>query len=123
MNEKAWGWSLSLDLKNCNPVKIRDENYIRKFIKELCDYIKMTPYGDTVIVRFGKDPSVYGYSVMQLIEESNIAFHFIENINCVCGDIFSCKKFNADDTINFCKEYFEAKEVATQFLERMLFKI
>lgn len=53
---KPWGLCTGIDLINCSPEKIRDGNYIKKFIVELCDFIDMRRYGEPVLEDFGNDP-------------------------------------------------------------------
>ena len=67
-----WGLLTSVDLHDCDPEKIRDGDYIRKFSVDLCDHIDMKRYGEPIVVRFGADPRVQGYSLAQLIETSLI---------------------------------------------------
>lgn len=120
MEKKPWGYHTIIDLKNCDPYLISDEEYITKFVIKLCDLIKMTRYGDPIVVRFGKNPSVTGYSMFQLIEESNISGHFIENLSSACLDIFSCKEYDVEKAVKFCKDYFDAEEIEIQYIERMI---
>ncbi|HOQ26979.1 MAG TPA: S-adenosylmethionine decarboxylase, partial [Methanomassiliicoccaceae archaeon] len=76
-----WGLLTSVDLHDCDPEKIRDGDYIRKFSVDLCDHIDMKRYGEPIVVRFGADPRVQGYSLAQLIETSLISGHFAEDTN------------------------------------------
>lgn len=116
---KPWGFHLILDLYNCNPEKIRNADIIKEFIIKLCDLIQMTRYGEPLLVRFGKEPSVSGYSLCQLIEESNINGHFIEQTNCACIDVFSCKEFSVAEAQQFCVEFFDAEQCEFSYIERL----
>jgi len=104
-SNNPWGFHLMIDLYECNFKKISDESYIKQFVIDLCEHIEMTRHGDLLIDRFGVDE---GYSFCQLIEESNIAAHFIESRSGACIDIFSCKAFDRDKATEFCVNYFEA---------------
>lgn len=108
--EKPWGLSCSVDLKKCNGQKIRDSNLIKQFVIQLCDLIKMKRFGDPVIVNFGEDPKVSGYSMTQLIETSLISGHFANYTNAAYLDIFSCKEYPPKEMADFCKKFFEAEE-------------
>lgn len=106
--EKPWGMSCSVDLKNCNPKTIRNSEEIKRFAIELCDLIDMKRFGDTVVVDFGEDERVSGYSMTQLIETSLISGHFANNTNAAYIDIFSCKEYPPKKTAEFCKKFFGA---------------
>jgi S-adenosylmethionine/arginine decarboxylase-like enzyme len=100
--------SLHLDLYGCNPEAIRDAAAIERFTIELCDMIGVQRYGPTQIVRFGRDPMVYGYSMVQLIETSLVSGHFAEDSNAVYLDIFSCKFYDAQLAASYAAEFFES---------------
>lgn len=117
-NGPYWGFHLALNLKMCDPAKIRSKAFIEEFTKELCDHIDMKRFGEPVVVNFGEDESVSGYSMFQLIETSNIAAHFVEQTNDVYLDIFSCKPYDVHSTIEFCKENFEAQDYNHVYLQR-----
>ena len=104
-----WGLLTSIDLKNCDPKKIRSKKVITQFSIDLCDYIKMKRFGDPIVVRFGDDPRVQGYSLAQLIETSLISGHFAEDTDRAFIDVFSCKEYPPKDTAEFCKKYFGAR--------------
>ena len=107
--EKPWGMSCSVDLKNCNPKTIRDAEKIKEFVRKLCDLIDMNRFGDTVVVNFGEDERVSGFSMTQLIETSLISGHFANSTNAAYLDIFSCKSYPPVKTAEFCKKFFGAK--------------
>ncbi len=105
---EAWGISTMVDLVSCDPSLIRDPHQIKKFVIDLCDFIKMKRFGDPQIVHFGLDPKVSGYSMTQLIETSLVTAHFVEVDNSVHIDIFSCKFYPPFATAKFCEEFFKA---------------
>ena len=103
---KAWGLACSFDIYDCNPDKIRDADEIKRFVKELCDLIEMRRFGDTVVVNFGEDERVAGFSMMQLIETSLISAHFANASNATYLDVFSCKPYDPDVVERFATEFF-----------------
>ncbi len=110
-NEKGvWGLLTSIDLFHCNPETLRDGEKIREYIIELCKVIDMKRFGEPVIVRFGADPKVQGYSMVQLIETSCISGHFAENSNSIYIDIFSCKFYDQKRAFEFTKDFFGGNE-------------
>lgn len=52
-----------------------------------------------------------GYTLLQLIETSNITSHFIEQDNAGCLTLFSCASYPPYAAAAFCQQWFEAKEV------------
>jgi len=109
--ENPWGMATSVDLYECNPDSIRSAEKIRAFVDELCNLIEMKQFGPTVVVDFGEDPRVSGYSMTQLIETSLISGHFANQSNAAYLDIFSCKAYPPHVAAAFAKEFFEAREI------------
>ena len=113
-----WGWHLVLNLYDCSLEKIQSAETIRQFVIDLCDLIEMRRFGEPTIVNFGDDPRVTGYSLVQLIETSNICGHFAEDTNRAFIDIFSCKKFDPEVAAEFCVKTFEAGKHSGVFTNR-----
>jgi S-adenosylmethionine/arginine decarboxylase-like enzyme len=115
---EPWGISSSIDLYDCNPETIRDAEKIKQFVKELCVLIDMKRYGETVVVHFGEDEKVAGFSMTQLIETSLISAHFANHTNTTYLDVFSCKYYDSEQAADFAKKFFGAKEVSLQVIKR-----
>lgn len=108
--KKPWGMSACIDLYDCNPEIIRNAKKIKQFVSELCELIKMRRFRKTVVVDFGDDPRVSGFSMTQLIETSLISGHFANQSNTAYLDVFSCKKYPPYKIAAFAKKFFEAKK-------------
>ncbi|HLP62616.1 MAG TPA: S-adenosylmethionine decarboxylase, partial [Candidatus Deferrimicrobium sp.] len=106
----AWGILTSVDIHDCDPGLIRSASAIKEFVVQLCDLIEMKRFGEPVIVHFGDDEKVAGYSMTQLIETSLISAHFANLTNNVYLDIFSCKYYNPEKAAEFSKNYFKGKD-------------
>ena len=106
----AWGLHSGIDLHGCNPKTIRSKDMIKQFVVELCDLIEMKRFGECVVVDFGEDERVAGYSMTQLIETSLISAHFANSTNAVYLDVFSCKYYNPHVVAEFAKKFFEGKD-------------
>ena len=104
---KAWGIQSSIDIHHCDHNLIRDASAIRDFVIQLCNLIKMKRFGDPVIVHFGEDDRVAGFSMTQLIETSLISAHFANQTNNVYLDIFSCKYYEPETAARFAKTFFK----------------
>lgn len=117
--EKYWGYHLILDCGGCDHSKITDGNNITLFTKELVKRIDMKAYGEPVVEHFAThDPGKAGYSMVQLIETSNICAHFVDRDNTAYFDIFSCKPFDNLTVIDTVKEFFGAQSVRVTYLTR-----
>ena len=106
----AWGLHSAIDLHGCNPDTIRDADAIKQFVVELCDRIGMKRFGECVVVDFGEDERVAGFSMIQLIETSLISGHFANQTSAVYLDVFSCKYYNPLVAAEFAKEFFGGNE-------------
>jgi S-adenosylmethionine/arginine decarboxylase-like enzyme len=116
--ETPWGWHLVLNLYECNPMLIASAQVIEKYVIDLCDLIKMRRFGAPTIVNFGDDPRVSGYSLVQLIETSNICGHFANESAAAYLDIFSCQTFDPQLAAEFSALVFEAKKATGVFISR-----
>ena len=115
----AWGYLLSLDCANCEHYSIRSATTIEKFVKELVKEIDMKAYGEPQIVHFGADNKA-GFTLVQLIETSNIVAHFCEEDNACFIDVFSCKPFTTSTVFNVVKKYFHPKQIVEYYIERSI---
>jgi S-adenosylmethionine/arginine decarboxylase-like enzyme len=109
-----WGYHLVLNARKCRPAAIRSAETITHFTKDLVKKIDMVPYGEPQVVLFGTG-NKKGYTLVQLIETSNICAHFVEETNDMYLDVFSCKPFSAGDVKEVMHKYF-APEHSDSFL-------
>lgn len=114
---EPWGYSLALDVKECNADSIRSKEKIQDYVIQLCKLIDMQRYGDVQIVHFGKG-NKEGYSMVQLIETSCITAHFANDTNAAYIDIFSCKQFCGQEVAVFTTEFFGAKNFIAKLTKR-----
>jgi S-adenosylmethionine/arginine decarboxylase-like enzyme len=113
----AWGYHLMLDCARCVPFSIRNKNNIALFSAALVNKINMVPYGPPSIQHFGTaDKS--GYTLVQLIETSNICAHFCEETDDMYLDVFSCKPYDYHDVEAVVKRFFQPQHMNRTFLTR-----
>lgn len=77
----------------------------------------MVPFGDPQIQHFGSGNKA-GYTLVQLIETSNISAHFVEETNDMYLDVFSCKPFNPDHVRLIVNNFFKPGHVNQLFITR-----
>jgi S-adenosylmethionine/arginine decarboxylase-like enzyme len=114
---KSWGYHLIVNAAKCDAKAMSDKDVIYKFVKELVKEIDMVAYGEPQIVRFGTGNKA-GYTLVQLIETSNICVHFADENREIYLDVFSCKEFEPKIVLNVLKKYFKNESFNMHFLER-----
>lgn len=115
----AWGQHLVLDLADCDRDAVTSAETIKAFCAELVQAIDMRAYGDPIVEHFAThSPECAGYSLVQLIETSNICAHFSDLTGDVYLDIFSCKAFSNETAVAVCEKYFKPKHVTQTTLMR-----
>jgi S-adenosylmethionine/arginine decarboxylase-like enzyme len=115
----TWGYHLQLDCGVCEPSAIRDAVLIYKFSRELVEQIDMKAYGEPQIVWFGTG-NKGGYTLIQLIETSNISCHYCEEDSAMFLDVFSCKPFSIDVVKDCVQKYFKPMKMISHYLERSI---
>jgi len=83
------------------------EHWVKSLVKEL----DMDPIGEPLIEYTGNAPHLYGYSVVQLIQTSDIVAHFCDDLGDIYIDIFSCKEYDPQQIAYWCKDYFNAHDI------------
>jgi S-adenosylmethionine decarboxylase len=79
----------------------------------------MKAFGEPILEHFcTHDPNKAGFSLVQLIETSNISGHFVDKDGSFYLDIFSCKPFDIEVAIKVVKQFFEPEKVKMHFITR-----
>ena len=112
-----WGYHLILDCAGCNHNAITDSDNIYNFTKQLVKDIDMVAFGEPQIVAFGSGDKA-GYTLVQLIETSNICCHFVDETDEMYLDVFSCKPYDPAVVEELVVKYFGVKSVRKAFIER-----
>jgi S-adenosylmethionine/arginine decarboxylase-like enzyme len=113
----SWGYHLILDCSGCIRSSIRNKSTIERFSKNLVQRIDMIPYGEPQIQHFGSG-NKSGYTLVQLIETSNIVAHFVEETDDMYLDVFSCKEYEPNHVKEIVKKYFNPLQLHEKFLVR-----
>jgi S-adenosylmethionine/arginine decarboxylase-like enzyme len=77
----------------------------------------MVSYGEPQIVMFGTG-NKKGYTLVQLIETSNICAHFVEESNDMYLDVFSCKTFDPHVVKHMVNFHFQPSHMKHLLLSR-----
>lgn len=114
-----WGFQASIDAASCDIKSVTDPAHIANFAKVLVERIKMVPYGDPQVVHFAKhDPDKAGWTLIQLIETSNITAHFLDKNGDAYIDVFSCMPYDINIVTDTIKEFFNPTRVRVNILTR-----
>ena len=114
---RTWGKHLILDAAGCSPKMIGCAKVIDGFARSLVKRIDMVAYGQPQVVMFGSG-NKKGYTLVQLIETSNITAHFVEENDSMYLDVFSCKDFDHEVVEEAVKEFFDAKYFNSKLILR-----
>ena len=113
----AWGYHLSLDCYGGELPLITSADNISAFAKELVKRIDMKAYGEPQVIHFGEDDK-QGYTLVQLIETSNICGHFCDDTGNFYLDVFSCKPYDTQEVHRAVEEFFSPDRIVENYLER-----
>jgi len=118
MDKTIFGYEVAIDLINCNE-RIKIEEELHRYAKELCEVIDMKPFGKCQTPYFGEKSEITkGYSLLQFVETSSITGHFSEHYKSAHINIFSCKKFDMERATLFTKKFFGGKLITENCLVR-----
>lgn len=108
-----WGWLTAIDAAECDPIAINCKETFHNFIDELLDRIEMVKIGDLHVFWCDtNDPNKVGYSIYQLLQDSNVSAHFCPaDRNSAYLDIFSCKEYDPELTVEIFQKYFSAGKI------------
>jgi S-adenosylmethionine/arginine decarboxylase-like enzyme len=112
-----WGYHLILDCAGCDHEAITSAENISAFAKQLVQEIDMVAYGEPQVVNFGSGNKA-GFTLVQLIETSNITGHFVEENDTMYLDVFSCKPFDPQKVIEVATSAFKFQRYNTAYIER-----
>lgn len=118
MNE--FGPHLTIDLYKCSK-NLTDTEKLRQFLDKLPGFIGMTKISDPRLVVHSGKPGSFdkgGVSGFIIIAESHISIHTFNEQKFASVDIFSCKQFDFEWTINFVKNFFGAKKIEVNLINR-----
>ena len=119
MKYEYWGHHLMLDCRAGDLELVRDGENIKQFVKDLVNNIEMTAYGDPIVEHFAThNPEAAGYSLLQLIETSNIAGHFVDKNGDFYLDIFSCKEFDIEVAKDVVENWFNPENIKVSYFTR-----
>jgi len=116
-----FGPHLMLDCYGCNEKKLKDLDFVLKFLNDLTDLICMHKISEPHAINYPGNPKSFdkgGISAVVIIAESHISIHTFPSHRYMSVDIFSCKDFDVERTTDFIIKTFEVKKVEKKLLNR-----
>lgn len=121
---KPYGKELIIDLHNCATATFNRES-IEGYFKELCELIDMQRcdlhfWDDEGVPEEERQtqPHTKGTSAVQFILTSNITIHTLDMLGKVFINVFSCKYFNENETMNFSRMWFRGEVASWEVIDR-----
>jgi S-adenosylmethionine decarboxylase len=112
------GFNLLIDVYNVSS-KEAGKKELLKLLKEILLLTKMIPVGKPIVKKISSPKYPwYGYSIVQILQESHIAIHTWYEYNYFALDIFSCKFFDHKKVLNFLKEKFPLAKIKYKLFKR-----
>lgn len=119
LKKTEYGQELVVDLYDCDYSIISSREKLYQFARQMCEVIKMKPYGEPLIPDFGHSLSkTAGPSLVQLIESSSITAHYSPHWRMVCLNIFTCVSFDSEKALEFAKKFFGSGRAVAFLLKR-----
>ncbi|MBU0952992.1 MAG: adenosylmethionine decarboxylase [Nanoarchaeota archaeon] len=116
---KQFGPHLMIDASKCNQETLRDQDLVRRVLRELPEQLGMTIiYPPTVVEWTDKWATVPGYSGFVMIAESHISIHTFPDNDYVFMDIFSCRPFDIETAKKYLLAAFDAKQATVSLAKR-----
>ena len=117
--EDVFGYHLVVNCAACDKKKISSEENIKAFTKMLIEKIDMVAFGDPLVIHFAShNPAAGGYTLLQLIETSNISAHFVDASGDAYIDVFSCKIFDKEVALKVIDDFFSPTKIVSDFFVR-----
>lgn len=112
---------LIIDGYSGNAQKMQDVDFIYQLLDAYPSQIGMTKISPPQVSKYiGSKPEDWGISGFVLIAESHISIHTFPERSYINIDIFSCKEFDAEQTIRDLQQQFGLDEIRSYILNRGL---
>lgn len=119
--KEVWGILTTVDISGASSEAINDTAVMNNFVKTMLERLDMVPIGDTQIVWCEtNDPAKVGYTILQILQDSNITAHLCSATNCGFFDIFSCKPYEPSMVLETVLEFFPADRSNINVVERYI---
>ena len=113
------GTHLLVEMAGCQSSIMTSEEELKRALDSLPALIGMTLILPTITKYCdAKDSIDSGISGVNILAESHISCHLFPERQFLYLDIFSCRTFNTEQTMDFLKEIFKPKETEFSVIKR-----
>ena len=110
---------LVLDLYGCDFELLSGIYRIHNLLILIPNQLEMNRLCDPIVVQHLADTDdEWGVTGFVVIAESHVSIHTYPNRGMALVDIFSCKAFNVERTIQYVRDYFVAQNARVALLQR-----
>ena len=116
-----FGPHLMLDCYGCDEKKLKNLEFVLKFLDDLPAIIGMHKIAEPYAIDYpGKSNSFDkgGISAVVIIAESHISIHTFPCNGYMSVDIFSCKDFDVEGAVEYIREAFNVRKFEKKLLSR-----
>jgi len=115
-----WGFQLVLDCFGCDEEVCCDLDRGYEFLDKITLHLGMTKQTQPYVFKTCETafPGRPGFSGWIPIIESGIQIHTSANNRFISIDVYSCRRFDSADVVEYIKKWFEPKQIETQFFYR-----
>ena len=106
-----------MNARKCNSLAISNPRNLELFSECMVKKIDMVAYGKPLIQYFGYDNKA-GFTLVQLIETSNITGHFCDSTGDAYLDVFSCKWFDENVARAVVQDWFKPESIDMKVVDR-----
>lgn len=114
-----FGPHLMMDLRECNPDKLKDYDLVFSVLNELPEKIGMTKITQPYVFPYsGLVPEDKGITGTVIIAESHISIHTFQEKDHCFVDVFSCKDFDVEFAAEYLVNAFESRKYDKHVIQR-----
>jgi|SRR3989338_408334 len=120
-NAEGFGLHLTLDGYGSPKEKLADKKLVTEALLNLPNLLEMKRISKPQVLWYtGLIPEDCGVSGIVMIAESHISIHTFQEKNFITADVYSCKPFDTEKTIEFFKKQFGIKNLEINIIRRGL---
>lgn len=110
---EGFGLHLTLDGYGGPKEKLADIKLVKRVLNQLPQLLRMHKISPVRVIWYdgGKNHQDCGASGFVMIAESHISIHTFSEKGFLTADVYSCKPFDTEKTIEFFKKEFELKDL------------
>lgn len=107
--QNAWGLHTSLDLKHCDPEKIRSEKTLKTYFKQLCSAVGVFSLDDPIVKHVGDTEKSSGYAITLHTGTTTITGRVINAHDSLHIDIIKDAIYDPNPLSTFTQTFFQTQ--------------